>query len=392
MTHGCDHSSGRRDQPAILERDQADVARTATQPHHSRMDEPAPATSARPCLVMSGGVALGAYQGGAYAALHGTPELWPTHIAGASVGAVNGALIAGNAPGARLQVLERFWRESASDRWWPAARWWGGLPEPHGRVYRWSQALRTRLLGCPGVMRPRTLDALLGGAPGVYDLSPLRARLQAMVDFDRLNAGDIRFTLLTTDIETGEGVSFDTGREDRIGPDHLIASCSFPPEFPPVEIDGRLLADGGLAANAPIDLVFQHDGDESDDSDPGGRLLCFVVDLFPSVGQRPASLDQAAVRCLDLLLGNQTTRALNALERERKVRHTAGIADHSPSVVTICYRGASQEPGAQKLFDFSSAALAERWQAGHADMSRAISATRPRSLIGSVRYELERSA
>jgi hypothetical protein len=67
---------------------------------------------------MSGGVALGAYQGGAYAALHARRQLWPAHIAGSSGGAVNGALIAGNAPEARLEALESFWLGVASDRWW----------------------------------------------------------------------------------------------------------------------------------------------------------------------------------------------------------------------------------------------------------------------------------
>jgi NTE family protein len=321
------------------------------------------------CLVLSGGVALGAYQGGVYAALHRTPELWPAHIAGSSVGAVNGALIAGSPPGARVQNLEAFWRESASDRWWPGARWLGSVPGPYGRGYRWTQVLQTRLLGCPGVMRLRTMDLLSGATRSIYDLSPLRRRLQAMVDFDRLNSGDIRFTVLTTDIETGEGVAFDTGRGDRIGPDHIIASCGLLPEFPPVEIAGRLLGDGGLIANAPVEAVLQDEAHLEQD------LLCFVVDLFPVGGERPATLEQAAVRCVDLLFGNQTARALNAFRREQTVRQTAGLAGRRATVVTVRFQGGSHVLGPQKLFDFSSAAIAEHWKAGCADMDRALSTT-----------------
>jgi NTE family protein len=57
------------------------------------------------CLALSGGISLGAYQGGAYAALHARRELWPAHIAGSSVGAINGAIIASTPPGARVQML-----------------------------------------------------------------------------------------------------------------------------------------------------------------------------------------------------------------------------------------------------------------------------------------------
>ena len=43
------------------------------------------------------------------------------------------------------------------------------------------------------------------------------------------------FTVATTDIETGDAVIFDTGKGDRIGIDHILASCGFLPEFAPVE-------------------------------------------------------------------------------------------------------------------------------------------------------------
>jgi NTE family protein len=49
-------------------------------------------------LVLAGGVALGAYEAGAYAGLHDYPELGPGWLAGSSIGAVNAAIIAGNPP------------------------------------------------------------------------------------------------------------------------------------------------------------------------------------------------------------------------------------------------------------------------------------------------------
>jgi NTE family protein len=327
------------------------------------------------CLVLSGGVALGAYQGGAYAALHGRQELWPARIAGSSVGAVNGALIAGTPPDERVRTLGAFWRGSSSDGWWPAARWLGGLPGPYGDAYRWLQVLQTRLLGCPGVMRPRIPLLAVGGTVSLYDLSPLRARLETMLDFDRLNRGEIRFSVTTTDIETGEAVTFDTGRGDRIGPDHLIASCGFLPEFPALQIGERLLGDGGLAANAPLEAILH------DESTRDANLLCFVVDLFAPPGRRPATLGQAAARSLDLLFANQTARALQDLEHEQELCRAAGVARRSATIVTIRHRGRPHDLGPQKIFDFSSAALAERWDAGYADMAEVLSAG-PRARTG----------
>jgi NTE family protein len=59
-------------------------------------------------LLLQGGGALGAYQGGVYEAL-AEADLHPDRIAGISIGAINGALIAGNAPEARVDKLRAFW-------------------------------------------------------------------------------------------------------------------------------------------------------------------------------------------------------------------------------------------------------------------------------------------
>lgn len=75
-------------------------------------------------LVLQGGGALGAYQAGVYQALmEGGIE--PDWVIGTSIGAINGALIAGNAPENRIARLREFWdgvgKKSALDQLWPAA-------------------------------------------------------------------------------------------------------------------------------------------------------------------------------------------------------------------------------------------------------------------------------
>src|SRR5271170_748490 len=60
-------------------------------------------------LVLQGGGALGAYQAGVYEAL-ASANIHPDWIAGISIGAINGALIAGNAPETRVAKLRAFWQ------------------------------------------------------------------------------------------------------------------------------------------------------------------------------------------------------------------------------------------------------------------------------------------
>src|SRR2546430_12643152 len=59
-------------------------------------------------LVLQGGGALGAYQVGVYQALH-EAGVEPDWVIGTSIGAVNGAIIAGNETGKRLPRLHEFW-------------------------------------------------------------------------------------------------------------------------------------------------------------------------------------------------------------------------------------------------------------------------------------------
>src|SRR5262245_27058728 len=79
-------------------------------------------------LVFQGGGALGAYQAGVYQALH-EAGVEPDWIIGTSIGAVNAALIAGNAPGNRLARLEEFWRRMAHKSIWHASAAWPQLTQ-----------------------------------------------------------------------------------------------------------------------------------------------------------------------------------------------------------------------------------------------------------------------
>lgn len=304
-------------------------------------------------LILSGGNALGAYQGGAYEALHEADWL-PQCIAGASAGAINGAVICGNAPLDRLAQLRALWMPSKASR-----RGGGGSMEDARRS---AAALLTLAAGRPGLFAPRSLGwpwDLLGlfDRNSLYDTSPMRKELERLIDFDHLNDGAVRFLAAAVDVATGEDVIFDTHRH-RIGPDHLRASAALLPAFPPVDIEGRLLADAGISANLPLDFVL---------SQPRERpLLCLAIDLLPLKGAPPATFGASVSRMQDLIFATQSRRAIaawQAIHNERK-----GNGQGPPvTLVHVAYSDQAREVSG-KAFDFSPASAAERWRAGLEDI------------------------
>ncbi len=348
----------------------------------------------RVALVLSGGIALGAFEAGAYAALEEAGAPLPDWIVGASIGAVNAAVIAGNPPGRRVERLRRFWESVAVDPM-PATSFWFGPPPAAGawrRAHNRASAFQALLLGRPGLFRPRlAVGAGMDAAPpALHDLEPLRQRLPELLDFDRLNGGETRLSVVATDVVSGERVVFDTERGARIGPEHLAASCALLPLFAPVEVEGRLLGDGGLTDNTPLDLVL--------DEPAAGDQLCFVVELFAPEGGRPGSLSTGAARALDLAFGSQTRRILEGRGREHRLRAVierlverlppglrgdpevssilaeleAGGRARGATVLLLGYRASADEAGIGKGFDFSPATLADRWEAGARGMREAL--------------------
>ena len=302
------------------------------------------------CLVLSGGGALGSYEAGVWEALQSSsaPAAEPVRwIASSSVGTVNAALIAGSAPERRRDTLAEYWLAGSAWQAEPLV-----LSGSLRHASNWLNAAQARLWGSPRHLRP-------GGSQSFYDLGPTVDFLKRKVDFGRLNSGDVRLTVATVDIESGDPVLFDTARGTHIGIDHLLASCGFFPEFAPVEFAGRLLGDGGLAWNAPVEPVL----DELEGE--GGTV--FVVDLYARDGARPSGIESSLVRKNGLMFGNQTWTRLD-LYRRLWQRH--GIA--GPQILYLSYLPNDDEAGPEASFDFSRASGRDRWQAGMLDAAAAL--------------------
>jgi NTE family protein len=352
---------------------------------------PASAASAaeQNILVLQGGGALGAYQAGVFEALIDA-RYPPTWVAGISIGAINAALICGNAPHQQLARLRKFWDTvSAAGPMaaWPAA----AAPR---EVLNEASAARVVLFGVPGFFAPRvppapwqrrgTLEAI-----SFYDTAPLRETLERLVDFDRINDGPVRLSVGAVNVRSGNFEYFDSARQ-RLDVRHIMASGALPPGFAPVEIDGEHYWDGGLVSNTPLQYVL----DQPANLRTEGRRIVFQVDLFPARGELPDTLAESTEREKDIRFSSRTRlNTTQSLERERLAQAARRLLDKLPAalradpdakalatrlrgdgaidVVHLIYRSKHYETHA-KDYEFSRLSMLEHWDAGHADMAHTL--------------------
>jgi NTE family protein len=336
-------------------------------------------------LVLQGGGALGAYQAGVYEALAERGYL-PDWITGISIGAINGAIVAGNPAERRVERLREFWELITEGI--------AGKPLLDGDFARgifneWS-ALASITSGVDGFYSPRMPPAWLQpwgteGALSFYDTAPLRATLVRLIDFELLNSKDARFSVGAANIRKGNSVYFDSG-ERRIGPEHIMASAALPPGFPPIEIDGEHYWDGGVLSNTPLEHLFDEHRDEN--------MLVFQVDLFSAQGSSPRNLLDVYERHKDILYSSRTRKNTNAARDAQKLRQAADrlyrklpakfrddpdvayIRDVCASyglisIVQLIYRDKYYETQA-KDYEFSRVSMQEHWQTGLNDTRRTL--------------------
>lgn len=333
----------------------------------------------RVALVLQGGGALGSYQAGVYEAL-ATSEYQPDWVAGISIGAINAAIIAGNAPEHRVERLRSFWEGvTAPTEWWTA-----GLT---GAPAAWQQALSAEasmLFGQPGFFAPRAaMDWFAVNQPiSYYDTSALKSTLERLVDFDRINSASSDTTRLSVgavNVRTGRFVYFDNG-EITLRPEHVMASGALPPGFPPVEIDGEYYWDGGLVSNTPLQFVLDHY--------PRPSRLTFQVDVFQGYGQLPTNLEEVGERLNDIRYSSRTRVNTDAFEQKHEVRHAINELEKllppeiratdqarrlrafgcvtEMDIVQLIYRPFAPQ-GAAKDYEFSRSTMKARWQDGVSD-------------------------
>jgi len=346
-------------------------------------------------LVLQGGGALGSYQAGVYEGLV-EAGIRPTWISGISIGALNTAIIAGNAPENAVEALRSFWNSICkpadligyAGAWWPATFGFQDLARKWSSMWAAGRALTEGQKGFFAPRSPLDATALAPNNPSqvsFYDTAALRATLLRYADFDRINDGDIRVSVGAVNVRTGNLIYFDNTKM-RLKPEHFMASGALPPGFPAVEIDGEYYWDGGLVSNTPLTEIVR----ESQHKD----TLIFQVDLWSARGRLPGNFLDISERTKDIQYSSRTRAITAFLEAEKKhasliqqllehipeevrkshplMRRAQRVADgRAVNVVHLIYMNKAFE-GHYKDYEFSTDTLGEHWDGGLEDIRRSL--------------------
>jgi NTE family protein len=342
-------------------------------------------------LVMQGGGALGAYQGGVYEALH-EAGIEPNWVIGTSIGALNAGLIAGNKLERRLERLKEFWATMEFKPWWKdaLAPWFGSSR----LIDDWTnQAAHTMaLLG--GVAGYYTLNHALtiGGtkAPlgveraALYNTDDLVRTMTALTDPTCFNSGHPRLTVGTVNVKSGRMHYWDSARMP-LSLLHVLASAALPPAFPAVRIDGEPYWDGGIFSNTPIEAVFS--------DNPRRNSVVFADQMWHITGPEPQSLEEVLSRQKDIQFASRDDSHIQRQQELHRFRHIVRelvklIPEEKrnlPEVQQYAAWGCGtfmhivrlngpylEGEGNSRDIDFTARGIRTRWKAGYDDTMRAL--------------------
>jgi NTE family protein len=207
-------------------------------------------------VILSGGGAKGAYEAGVVAVL--AERRVPLRIAaGSSAGALNAAMLVAG----RADRLEAMWRSIRRDQVYSmrAPVFFAGL--------------------LPGWLTLLALD----GTSSLLDPRPLRELISASLDLELVRRSPVRLLVTATDLVGRQMRAFDN---QTVTVDVLMAAAAVPGAFPPVEIDGAILVDGGLTSRAPVIEALE--------AAPVGRALV-VVSYAPGEPSAPPTTMRRAL-------------------------------------------------------------------------------------------------
>lgn len=297
---------------------------------------PASAAGERPRigLVLSGGGARGLAHIGVLRVLEDL-RVPVDAVAGTSMGAVIGGLYASGLRAAEIETLMRTvdWEDAFRDR--PARR----------RLdFRRKQDDREFLVQAPLGLKGGRFRLPRGLIQGQKLNQMLRRELAVVAGIERFDDLPIPFRAVATDIETGERRVFESG--DLVAA--MRASMSAPGVFAPVEIEGRLYADGGVVENLPVDVARAM-----------GVDVLIVVDVTSQLQPR-RSLDSALAlsnQMITVMMRRQTAQQ-RALLGPRDVIIDPAVQDLSQTDFTAIVAAGNRGAAATRERTRSLAALA----------------------------------
>jgi NTE family protein len=337
-------------------------------------------------LVLQGGGALGAFELGVIEWLLDN-GIEPDVVSGVSIGAINAAVLCGCRHDQPKAALRELWSALTTP----------SLPPPLEAVNP-----RLSLFGNPGMYVPRADYLNMFSWTSLYDTRPLRLTLDRHVAFGKLGPANFaqeprarapRLILTATNLSSGRLERFDS-KVMQITPEHVVASGSLPPSFPPTAAlaspeDGggaQIYWDGGLFDNTPLSKVISV---LQEDDDP--QKTMYVVNLFPSAAPLPQNIPEVITRMMTLAFSNKSEKDL---ERARQTTEIIKLVQELDKLMETHeeLRALKQHPGYQTVksyeaplriieitnrdvggaADFSAAGIERRRRAGYAAAAEAI--------------------
>jgi predicted acylesterase/phospholipase RssA len=211
-------------------------------------------------------------------------------------------------------------------------------------------------------------------ATSYYDTAPLKATLERPVDFERINAGETRFSIGAVNVTTGNFLCFDNTTHT-VGAEHVMASGALPPGFPAVEIEGEFYWDGGLVSNTPLQWVLE--------SEPRRDTLAFQVNLWSTRGTLPRTVLEVMTRQKEIQYSSRTRNNSDRFKYTQRLRNALasllqklpGELRESPelailkphtqakayNLIQLVYR-AKQYEGDSKDYEFSRLSMEDHWR------------------------------
>lgn len=254
----------------------------------------------RTAFVLGGGGNLGAIQVGMLGAAFEV-GLIPDILIGCSVGALHAGVLAAEPSLKGVAVLERVWRGVDVASLFPTGRSVLGLLTSRGLALRGDAALRKLV--------------------------------ETAIPFARFEDAVVPLHVVTTSLRTGRERWFDRGPV--IEP--ILASAALPAVFPPVEIDGELLVDGGVVDNVPVSRAIALGAE---------RIVVFHVGNFDRARPTPK-------RPIDVLL--------QAFSIARSYRFLAETEVPPPGVELVVLPGFDPGPLRRNDFSRSSVLIDKAW-------------------------------
>lgn len=219
--------------------------------------------SRRTAFVLAGGGSLGAIEVGMLQAMIAR-SLIPDMVVGSSVGAINGFHFAADPTAAGVQRLARIWCELTTEEVFPRS------------------VLRTVL-------------ALFGRRRSLLDPAPLHRLLETHLPMRSIENTVLPCTVIATDALGGSEVLLDSG--DAVNA--LLASTAIPALFPPVQIDGRYLLDGGVSNNAPVSTAIALGAT---------RVIVLPTGFSCALERPPSGVIGMVLHAFNLMVARQLTR------------------------------------------------------------------------------------